>query len=201
MFGRRRNTRRLGLFGAVLIGAVGTSTDALLAVAEARQNARPPAAATEVVAAALEQATAQRKVVLIEFGASWCTWCRKFEAFVHAPDTASIVAGNYVVVNLVVQERDDKKALENPGGQTMMDRWGGAKSGLPFYVFLDASGRKIADSNAMPGGGNIGFPGNPEEAGVFLGLLEKTAPRLSKTDRAKIAGYLEASIKGSSTKL
>jgi hypothetical protein len=98
-------------------------------------------------------------------------------------------------VNLVVQERDDKKALEHPGGQEVMDKWGGAKSGLPFYVFLDASGRKIADSNAMPDGTNVGFPGNAKETDIFLGLLDKTAPRLSKGDRAKIVSYLQANIK------
>ena len=105
------------------------------------------------------------------------------------------MAANYIVVNLVVQERDDKKALENPGGQDVMNDWGGAKSGLPFYVFLDASGRKIADSNALPGGGNVGFPGNAQEVEVFLGLLDKTAPRLSVGDRAEIASYLEATMK------
>lgn len=174
---------------AVLLGAL-----ACAGALQAQSPARP-AAATDVVSAALKTADAQRKVVLIEFGASWCTWCRRFDAFVHAPEVSSIVAANYVVVNLVVQERDDKKALENPGGQDVMDKWGGAKSGLPFYVFLDASGRKIADSNAMPDGGNLGFPGNAKEAGVFLGLLDKTAPRLSKSDHAKIASYLESTIK------
>ncbi len=145
--------------------------------ADARQIAQRPAPASAVIAAALKTATADRKVVLIEFGASWCTWCRRFDAFVHAPEVASIVAANYIVVNLVVQERDDKKPLENPGGQDVMDTWGGAKSGLPFYVFLDAAGKKMANSNAMPDGGNIGFPGTAKEVGAFLGLVDKTAPR------------------------
>ncbi len=153
-----------------------------------------PARASAVVAAALRTAAAGHKVVLIEFGASWCTWCRRFQAFVHAPALEPIVAANYVVVNLVVQERGDKKALENPGGQDVMDAWGGAKAGLPFYVFLDASGRKIADSNAMPDGTNVGFPGNPREIGIFLGLIDKTAPRLSPSGRAAMTRYLEASI-------
>ena len=61
-------------------------------------------------------------------------------------------------------------------------------------MFLDASGKKIANSNAMPDGGNIGFPGTEKEVGVFLGLVDKTAPRVSKGDRAKIASYLEATI-------
>jgi thiol:disulfide interchange protein len=154
-----------------------------------------PATAETVLSTALKKAAADRKVVLIEFGASWCTWCRRFEAFVRAPELSSLLASNYIITNLVVQEREDKKALENRGAQALMDKWGGSKSGLPFYVFLDASGRKLADSNAMPDGTNVGFPGTPEEARIFLTLLEKTAPRLGKADRAKIAGYLQRAVK------
>jgi thiol:disulfide interchange protein len=192
MFGPLHDAGGRGVGAVVLLAVLGFGS---ILPAEARQIAQRPAApASAIVSAALKTATADRKVVLIEFGASWCTWCRRFEAFVHAPEVSSIVAANYIVVNLVVQERDDKKPLENPGGQDLMDMWGGAKSGLPFYVFLDASGKKIANSNAMPDGGNIGFPGTAKEVGAFLGLVDKTAPRLSKGDRAKIASYFEATI-------
>ena len=177
---------------AVLLVVLGFGGRGL--AADARQIAQRPAPASAVIAAALKTATADRKVVLIEFGASWCTWCRRFDAFVHAPEVASIVAANYIVVNFVVQERDDKKPLENPGGQDVMDTWGGAKSGLPFYVFLDAAGKKMANSNAMPDGGNIGFPGTAKELAAFLGLVDKTAPRMSKGERGKIASYLDATI-------
>jgi thiol:disulfide interchange protein len=183
---------RAGLAGLALL-AVPVLAGRAVHAAEVPASARPAPAST-VVTAALKTAAAEHKVVLIEFGASWCTWCRRFQAFVHAPGLAPIVAANYVVVNLVVQEQGDKKALENPGGQDAMDRWGGGKAGLPFYVFLDASGRKIADSNAMPDGTNVGFPGNEREVAVFLGLLDRTAPRLSAADRGAMTRYLEASI-------
>ncbi len=188
MSGSRHHTLWRSACALVLLGAFG-----LGGPLEATTAA--PAPAADVIAAAVKTAAASHRVVLVEFGASWCTWCRHFQAFVHAPEVASIVANNYVVVNLVVHEREDKVALENPGGAELMDKWGGANSGLPFYVFLDASGRKIADSNVMPGGENIGFPGVEPEVKAFLGLIDKTAPRLSTGDRAKISGYLEASIK------
>lgn len=151
--------------------------------------AAPPPAAT-VVANAVSRAAAEHKTVLIEFGASWCTWCRSFDAFVSAPDTGPIVAANYVVTNLTVHERDDKTALENPGGAALMDSWGGAKSGLPFYVFVDGNGKKIADSNAMPGGDNIGFPAVPAEISAFMGLIDRTAAHLTAPERATIESYL-----------
>ena len=143
-----------------------------------------------MVSDAVSLARAAHKTVLIEFGASWCTWCRSFAAFVAAPDTGPILSANFVVVNLVVRERDDKVALEHPGGSALMDRWGGASAGLPFYVFLDATGHKIADSNAMPDGTNIGFPAVPKEISAFMTLLETAAPRLTAADRATLDAYL-----------
>jgi thiol:disulfide interchange protein len=180
---------------SVAAGLALTAMLVLSAECDAQPAAAPPAPAASVMAAALKSAQAGRRVVLIEFGASWCVWCRSFDAFVHAPEVRQIIADNYVVVNLTVHERDDKKGLENPGAEEKMNNWGGEKSGLPFYVFLDATGRKIADSNAMPDGSNIGFPGTPQELQMFVALLEKTAPRLAATDRSAIVRYLDNLLK------
>jgi hypothetical protein len=153
-------------------------------------GAQTPPAAEAVVASAVSTAQASRRAVLIEFGASWCTWCRNFEAFVKAPDTAAIIAKHFVVLNLIVRERDDKTALEHPGGNAIMDRWGGAKSGLPFYVFLDGNGRKVADSNAMPDGSNIGFPAVPAEIAAFMRLMRTAAPGMTDGERRTLETYL-----------
>ena len=101
-----------------------------------------------------------------------------------------MLASQFIVVNLIVQERGDKTNLEHPGGNTLMDSWGGAKSGLPFYVFLDDAGKKVADSNAMPDGGNIGFPAIPGEIKAFVELMDKAAPHLTATNRDILEAYL-----------
>ena len=100
---------------------------------------------------------------------------------------------NYVSLELVVLENAPKKVLENPGGGEFMAAMGGAKSGLPFMVFLDANGKKLSDSNVMPvpkspaaPPTNIGCPAAPEEIVAFGELLKKTAPRLSEKDRQTI---------------
>ena len=102
---------------------------------------------------------------------------------------------NYVTRVLVVLENGPKKVLENPGGGEFMAAMGGAKSGLPFMVFLDAKGKKLADSNVMPvpknpaaPPTNIGCPAAPEEIVAFGELLKKTAPRLSDAQRQTILG-------------
>ena len=143
-----------------------------------------------MVAAAVARAQAEKKAVLIEFGASWCTWCRNFEAFVKSPDAGPVLASQFVIVNLTVRERDEKTVLEHPGGNALMDRWGGEKSGLPFYVFVNAAGEKVADSNAMPDGGNIGFPAVPDEIRAFVALMDKAAPTLTPADRDILEKYL-----------
>ena len=181
--------RHLLLIAAALLVASGAATRA-----QGIEQQRPPSADT-VVAAAVKQAAVEKKVVLIEFGASWCTWCRSFEAFVHSPEVGPIIAKNFVLVNLVVKESDDKKGLEHPGGQAAMDKWGGAKTGLPYYVFLDASGAKLADSNAMPDGTNIGFPATPAELESFVGLMDKTAPSLLPAERQAIVDYLKKTLR------
>ena len=46
----------------------------------------------------------------------------------------------------------------------------------------------------MPKGGNIGHPANAEEIKAFIGLLEKTAPRMTSEERLKIAEYLTKTL-------
>lgn len=152
-----------------------------------------PESAQAVIARAVAEAAGSKKIVLIEFGASWCKWCTNFQNFVHSKDAGPVMADNYVVTNLVVLEEGKKKALENAGAEELMTEWAdGRQPGLPFYVFLDAEGRKIADSMAMPGGKNIGFPYSQEEVGVFMGLIDRTAPRLDSTGRAVILASLRS---------
>ncbi len=90
------------------------------------------------------------------------------------------------MVKLVTQERDEKKDLENPGADKLLQSWNGAKSGLPFIVILNSRGVKIADSNRMAGGKNIGAPASVPEIEEFDKILKETAPRMTAEQRAAI---------------
>jgi thiol-disulfide isomerase/thioredoxin len=148
----------------------------------------PPA--KEVLDTALTEAKAEQKNVLVHFGASWCTWCRHLDAMLEGPELGQLFHDNYVITHLTILESDDKKALENPGALEMAADAGGGSGGVPFYIFFDSEGRRLATSMVMPNGGNIGHPVSPKEIKAFVGLLEKTAPRMTATDRNRVAEYL-----------
>lgn len=149
------------------------------------------APAETVVGTAVKQAAVQKKTALVIFHASWCGWCHKLDDALNGATLKPVVDRYFVVTHLTVMESGDKKADENAGGETWMKKWGGEKSGLPFYVFLDAKGKKIADSNVMPKNQNIGYPGSPEEIEAFMTLLKRAAPKLSAPDAETMNAYLK----------
>ena len=179
------------LFARILLalGIIGSLAGAIVAQ-HGPSPSGPPAPASKLIDAAVERARADSKTVWVDFGASWCGWCRKLEAFLDAPEVKDIIQKHYLIVPLTVMESEAKKSLENPGGDKVMADLGGANAGLPFYAFLDGSGQKIANSLAMPNGGNIGFPADPNELQAFVALLDKTAPALASAERERVVAYL-----------
>lgn len=155
--------------------------------------AGPPKATEMLVKQAQATSVKKHKPTLVMFHASWCGWCHKLEAVMNKPEFKKMFEDNYVILNLDVMENGDKVAtLENPGGKEYMAKLGGEKSGLPYYVWLDDKGEKLADSNAMPKDANIGYPGSPEEIETFMGLIKKTAPHWSDANQKKLHDYLVA---------
>ena len=173
----------------VHLAAALAGTLAVAAPLPAQTRTPPPAQA--LVDAAVRSATAEHKAVLVMWGASWCGWCHKFEAFLADTGVGRIMAAHFVVVDLVTEETPANKALENPGGDVLKAAMGGATVGLPFFAVLDAAGRKIADSNMMPGGSNVGHPDTPEEVVAFDQFLVRTAPRMTPAERGRIRVYLD----------
>lgn len=131
-------------------------------------QATPPTA-DEVLAAALEKAKAEKKAVFLDFSAPWCVWCQRLDAFRQRPEIAKVFDAAFISVKVDVDRFK--------GGKQLNAKYGGGRAGLPFFVILDADGKKIGDSIASPGG-NVGFPVKPEEIGHFIDLIRKAAPNL-----------------------
>lgn len=150
-----------------------------------------PESAEKILSAAMAEAKVGNKNVFVFFHASWCGWCKRLEKAITSEELKKIFEDNFVITHIDVLEREEKIAeLENPGGRDTMKKYGGEKSGLPFYVFLDTKGHKIADSNVMPGNSNIGYPGAPEEIDAFIGIVKKSAKNLSAANIESIKKYL-----------
>lgn len=133
---------------------------------------------------ALTEAKAGKKNVLLVFHASWCKWCKMMEKNMDLPETKPIFDKRFVTAYLDVQERGDKKSLENPGGQELMNKYKGENAGLPFWLILNPKGEVLADSFDAKGE-NLGSPATPEEVTSFIAKLEK-ASKLSNEESQTI---------------
>jgi thiol-disulfide isomerase/thioredoxin len=146
----------------------------------------PPA--QPILDAAVKEAAASGKNVFVHFSASWCGWCHKLEKFLATPE-GKLLDPYMIDVMLIVLETGPLKPLEHPGAAEIMKKWGGT-GGIPFYVFLDGTGKVLSNANNMPNGGNIGYPANPVEVKAFDDVLAKGLPKLPADIRAKVIAYI-----------
>jgi len=141
-----------------------------------------PPASEVVMKRAYAQAKKENKKVLLIFHASWCGWCKKMDACLEDPGCKKFFDDNYVIAHLDVLEQKAKANLENPGSLNQLKAFKGEKSGLPFWVILDAKGKLLADSQIRPAGASldtpgesIGCPAQENEVAYFLQLLKSTS--------------------------
>ena len=156
------------------------------------QNAKPEQA-DKILKTAIADAKANDKSVFVIFHATWCSWCKSLDKAMNSDELKPIFDNNFIIAEIDVMEHGDDKVaqFENPGGKDIMIKFGGEKSGLPFYAFLDAKGNKIADSNVMNGKDNIGYPGSAKEIDAFMNILKKSAKHLTSKDADTITQYLK----------
>ena len=162
---------------------------ALLSVTSFVASAEP-LTAEQMLAPAKAKAAAEQKAIFLHFGASWCGWCKRLDAFLDRPDIKPVFEKYFIPVKLVVQESAKNKALENPGADSLRQQLGGATAGLPYFAFLDEKGEMIA--NSMLNGSNIGYPGEPNEIDYFLQMMKKAAPKMDDGDLKTIEAALRS---------
>ena len=154
-----------------------------------------PPAADDVMAQAEARARIEQKTIFLHFGASWCGWCKKLEAYLDRADIKPVFDKYFISVRLDTQEDSKNKGLENPGANVWMTKVGGP-DGLPFTAFLDAKGALIVNSKRVSSDGgeghNISYPSAAAELEWFGHMLRKAAPKMSAAD-LKI---LETGLKG-----
>ena len=81
----------------------------------------------------LKKAKETNKPVLVVFHASWCIWCRHLEDALNSNELKKIIDDHFVITYIdVLEQKEKKEELENPGGEKIMNDLGGKDAGLPF---------------------------------------------------------------------
>lgn len=157
--------------------------DAAKVLAFLKANEAPRVKADDVLAAGIARAKAEGKLVFLHFGAPWCGWCHKLEAWMAKPEVAAILGNAFIDVKVDTDRM--------PGGQELLRAHSqGKNGGIPWFEFLDADGKALANSNA-PKEGNVGFPAQAAEIAWFAEMLRASKARMSEKDISALTASLQ----------
>ncbi len=95
-----------------------------------------PAQAKSDLAAALKQAAATHKRVIVDFGGNWCGDCHVLDIYFHNPENRPILDANYVLVHVNVGRYDSNLDLAQRYGIPL-------EKGVPALVVLSDTGKVL----------------------------------------------------------
>jgi thiol:disulfide interchange protein len=102
---------------------------------------------SDLVDAALQQALAGNKHVILLFGANWCPYCRQLHALLeNDPQVSALVKESFVVVPIDVGTSSRNR------NTSVIDRYGATvfTDGVPSVVVIDAKGKRLAPTRDNP---------------------------------------------------
>jgi hypothetical protein len=143
----------------------------------------PALNAQNVLDEGLSAAKRENKRVLLHFGAPWCGWCHKMEAWMARPEIGAILTKEFVDVKIDIDRMTSGKDIKSK-------YTGGKEGGIPWFAILDESGKSLATSDAPEG--NVGFPYQKKEVDHFVDMLKKTARNLTPADIGALGASLNA---------
>jgi thioredoxin-related protein len=145
-----------------------------------------PLVAEAVLKAGLAQAAKTDRLVFLHFGAPWCGWCHRLEAWMARPEIAALLGKEFVDVMIDIDRME--------GGKAILQRYNTTgRGGIPWFAFVDRQGKALATSDGPKG--NIGHPYAEEEVAYFVQMLQTTRRHLSPQDIAQLEQSLKAQKK------
>ncbi len=98
---------------------------------------KPEENAREEIAAAVKQAKATNKNVLVQIGGNWCIWCARFNDFVRSDKSLdSLVNANYVIYHL-------NYSKENKNTEILKNYEFPQRFGFPVFLIINQKGELI----------------------------------------------------------
>ncbi|HEY0795976.1 MAG TPA: thioredoxin family protein [Acidisarcina sp.] len=104
--------------------------------AQQRQIYSETADAKAEVREALATAAREHKRVLLDFGGNWCGDCKALDYYFHDPSNASLLAANYVLVDINIGRFDRNEDLADKYHVPL-------KKGVPALTVLEADGKVV----------------------------------------------------------
>ncbi len=112
----------------------------ILSVTSFAQEAKlynPTSNAAKDIAAAVKNAKAQGKFVLIQAGGNWCSWCIEFARFTKENvKIDSVINASFVVYHLNYSKENENKAMFSKLGYPQ-------RFGFPVFIILNEKGERI----------------------------------------------------------
>jgi thioredoxin 1 len=95
-----------------------------------------PAQGKVDLAAALKQAAATHKRVLVDFGGNWCGDCQVLDIYFHNPENRPILEANYVLVHINIGHLDENVDIAQRYGVPL-------ERGVPALAVLSDTGKLL----------------------------------------------------------
>ena len=120
---------------SLVVGLVLTA-GAAVALASTRDIYPDASEAKADLAAALKQAAATHRRVLIDFGGNWCGDCQVLDIYFHNPQNRPILDANYVLVHINIGHMDENVDIAQRYGVPL-------EKGVPALAVLSPAGKLL----------------------------------------------------------
>jgi thioredoxin-related protein len=149
-----------------------------------------PQDAADVFADAKKLAVKEDKKIVLKFGAPWCIWCTRLDAFMHQGEMESILEKDFVLVKIDVDRMTGAKEFY----ADIVKQSGTQPGGIPWFAVTDAEGKPLITSNE-PEHGNVGFPVRDFERAHFINMLKNNSKRITTEEMDRVAQALDEATK------
>lgn len=144
--------------------------------------------ARAVLDGAIAEARGESKLAFVHFGAPWCPWCHRLDAFLAREDVRAVLDEHFVEVKI-----DTDRMIG--GGEMLLEMRGSQRGGIPWFAFVDGDGEIVAHSSES--GENIGYPAAEQEAAAFIEMLRKSRRAVTAAQLEFLRTELVNSVKPS----